>query len=198
MKLGEIFDNNPVFETERLILRKLELTDAEDYYVLASDPAVTTHTTWSRHETLEDSIGFIERVNERVRLRQAYHWGILYKPKGLLIGRTGIINVDPVNERSEIGYALASEYWNLGIVTEATKRIVAFLFNEVGFNRLEARCNENNPGSYRVMEKIGMTCEGLLRKQLKINGMFLDQRTYSILKEEYFEEKKADGQPYTA
>lgn len=67
MKLGEIFDNNPVFETDRLILRKLELTDAADYFLLASDPKVTAHTTWSRHETLEDSIGFLERVNERVR-----------------------------------------------------------------------------------------------------------------------------------
>ena len=52
-------------------------------------------------------------------------------------------------------------------------------------HRLEARCNDANPGSYRVLEKLGMTYEGLLRKQLKIKGVYSDQRLYAILKSDF-------------
>lgn len=66
-----------------------------------------------------------------------------------------------------------------------TRKIVHYGFTELGLNRIEARCNYNNPGSYRVMEKLGMQFEGVLRKQLKIKGQFIDQRMYSILKSDY-------------
>ena len=88
MKLETLFQEDPVFETGRLILRKLKVSDAEAYYKIASDPAVSAHTTWARHETIEDTVGFLERVEERHRMRQAFHWGIVFKPNGRLIGRT--------------------------------------------------------------------------------------------------------------
>jgi len=185
MKLDELFNAHPVFETERLVLRKLVASDAEEYYAFASDPEVAAQTTWAKHETLRDSEEFLTRVEERVALRQAYHWGIRLKSNGKLIGRTGIIHIDDVHDKAEIGYALSRDYWNQGIVTEATRPIIKYMLEEIEMNRLEARCNDSNPGSYRVMEKLGMSFEGLMRKQLRIKGSFVDQRLYAILRSDH-------------
>lgn len=88
-------------------------------------------------------------------------------------------------KKQKIGYALSSEYWNQGYATESTKEVIRFSFIEIGINRIEARCNYDNVGSYRVLEKLGMSCEGILRRQLKIKGNFIDQRIYAVLKRDF-------------
>jgi ribosomal-protein-alanine N-acetyltransferase len=164
MDAGKLFSSPPTFETARLWIRRLELSDAADYFELASDPAVSAETLWDRHASLGETVDYLTRVNQRFDVKQAIHWGIVEKASGKLIGRTGLIHVDPVHEKAEIGYALARAYWSQGIVTEATREIVRYAFVQAGFHRLEARCNASNPGSYRVMEKLGMSFEGLLRE----------------------------------
>jgi ribosomal-protein-alanine N-acetyltransferase len=185
MDVDKIFLNPPVFETERLILRKLEMSDAKQYFEFATDPVVSVETLWDRHIAVDDTIHYLQKVMHKFESKQAIRWGIINKLNNNLIGRTGLISIDSVHEKAEIGYALSSEYWNQGIITEATRIIIQYSFLEVGINRIEARCNFNNTGSYRVLEKLGMTCEGTLRSQLKIKGKFIDQRMYSVLRSDY-------------
>ncbi|WP_138494987.1 GNAT family N-acetyltransferase [Paenibacillus pinistramenti] len=185
MEIEKLFYQSPNFETDRLLLRKLSLADAEDYFRVASNAEVTAQTIWARHTVIEDSINYIQGVLEKYRKREAFHWGIIHKSTGRLIGRTGLIKIDQEHEKAELGYVLSSDYWSQGIITEATKMIIEYGFMELGLNRIEARCNYNNPGSFKVMEKLGMQFEGLLRKQLKIKGQFLDQKLYSILRSDF-------------
>jgi ribosomal-protein-alanine N-acetyltransferase len=185
MDVDKLFSQSPVFISERLILRKLTMDDAEEYFQFASDPLVSVDTLWDRHETLGDTIPYLEKVIHKYDLKQAFRWGIIHRLDNKLIGRTGLISLDPVHEKAEIGYALSSEYWNKGIITEATSEIIKYGFMELGLNRIEGRCNYNNVGSSRVMEKMGMVYEGTLRQQLKIKGKFLDQKLYSILKSDF-------------
>jgi ribosomal-protein-alanine N-acetyltransferase len=180
-----IFGKPPVFETERLHLRKLELEDAPDYFQFANDPTVTAATLWDRHMTIDDTINYLKKVIHKFESKQAIRWGIFNKEDRKLIGRTGLISIDQIHEKAEIGYALSSEYWNQGYATESTKEVIRFSFLEVGINRIEARCNYDNVGSYRVLEKLGMSCEGILRQQLKIKGNFIDQRIYAVLKRDF-------------
>lgn len=156
MELEKLFAHPPCFETERLVIRKFSLDDAADYFQLASNPIVTSQTTWERHDQLEDSINYIQRVLDKYQKMEAFHWAIVYKPTGSLIGRTGLIRMDTQHEKAELGYVISHNYWNQGIVTEATRKVIHYGFTELGLNRIEARCNYNNPGSYRVMEKLGM------------------------------------------
>ena len=107
MVTGKLFLRPPTFETARLQIRKLELSDAADYFELASDPAVSAETVWDPHASMEETVDYLTRVNQRFDMKQAIHWGIVEKSSGKLIGRTGLINVDPVHEKAEIGYALA-------------------------------------------------------------------------------------------
>lgn len=185
MDIDKIFLNPPVFETDRLLLRKLELSDANDYFEFATDSVVSQETLWDRRITVDDTIRYLQKVMHKFETKQAIRWGIINKLNNKLIGRTGLISIDSVHEKAEIGYALSSEYWNRGIVTEATREIIQYSFLEIGINRIEARCNFNNTASYRVLEKLGMTYEGTLRSQLNIKGKFIDQRIYSVLRSDY-------------
>lgn len=185
MNMDQLFDRPPRFETARLQMRLLTLEDVADYYAIASSPVVAAETICRRHETMDDTIGYLQRVKHQYENREAIHWGIVWKETSTLIGRTGLILIDPVHEKAELGYVISDQYWNQGIATEATYPLLNYAFHEIGFNRIEARCNANNRGSYRVMEKLGLTFEGVLRKQLNIQGTYMDQKLYSILKEEY-------------
>ena len=189
MKVDTLFSEMPIFETDRLLLRQLSLDDVEEYYDFASDPIVSTHTLWDRHETVEDTINEMKKVIDKFELRQAYRWAIVFKPHNKLIGRTGLISWNVHHQLAEIGFALSSAYWNKGIMTEATREILTYSFDTLDVNRIEGRCNYNNIGSARVMENIGMRFEGVLRQQLKIKGEFIDQKMYAILKSDYNEIK---------
>jgi len=185
MNMDQLFDCPQGFETSRLQMRRLTLEDAADYFAIASNPIVAAETIWRRHETIDDTIGYLQRVSNQYENREAIHWGIVWKETNTLIGRTGLILIDPVHEKAELGYVISDQYWNLGVATEATSRVLEYAFQDIGFHRIEARCNATNKGSYRVLEKLGLTFEGVLRKQLNIQGTYTDQKLYAILKDEY-------------
>jgi ribosomal-protein-alanine N-acetyltransferase len=71
------------------------------------------------------------------------------------------------------------------IVTEASRAIIKYAFEQLDFHRIEGRCDINNIGSAKTMEKLGMRLEGVLREQLKIQGHFADQKMYAILLTDY-------------
>lgn len=184
MNIDQLFMTEPEFETSTLLLRKITLADVDAYYELASDPAVTTFTLWDTHRSFTDSKIFIERLIHKYDVQEAYHWGVIDKNANKLIGRTGFIQWDLTHERTEIGFALSRPYWNQGIITGATRLIIEYGFSHLGFNRIEGRCSDNNAGSARAMEKLGMKMEGILRGQLKIKGEFVDQKMYAILRDD--------------
>ena len=92
---------------------------------------------------------------------------------------------DRPNERVEIAYSLARKYWNKGLTTEAARAVMDWAFQTYSFNRMYAWCDPRNTGSWRVMEKLGMRQEGLLRSHVKWDGEFRDQLFYGILREEW-------------
>ena len=75
-------------------------------------------------------------------------------------------------ETAEVGYCIGSRWWNQGYVSEALGMVMDFLFDQVGFHRIEARHDEENHASGRVMEKNGMKREGLLRGEMCIRDRF--------------------------
>lgn len=185
MNIEKIFSDSPVFETQRVYLRKLSLDDADDYFSFVSNPLVAVHTIWDYHKTILDSINFLKTIQNKYEAQQAFHWGVVVKSTNKLIGRTGFISFDNEHRKSEIGFALSYEYWGQGIITEASRPIIQYGFEELELNRIEGRCNSDNIGSERVMQKLGMTFEGVLREQLNIKGKFKDQKIYSILRKEF-------------
>jgi ribosomal-protein-alanine N-acetyltransferase len=176
----------PEFRTERLLLRKLSPDDAREVFAYASDPEVARHTTWEAHRSVEESGEFLEKVAERYRLGSHASWGVVHEESGRLIGTCGFDSSwAPAHNRAELGYVLSREFWGRGIMPEAARAVIGFGFEQMGLNKVVARCLVENTASERVMRKLGMTFEGIQRQEVFIKGAYRDIKVYSILRSEF-------------
>ena len=187
MNLLDILANLPTIETERLLLRKITLNDASDMFEYASNPEVSEYTMWSTHVSIEDTKYFLKSLTKMYKKRELVDWGIVHKADKKFIGTCGFVEWSMTHSRGELGYALSGRYWGEGYMSEAVNAIIEFGFREMLLNRIAARCEVNNIASARVMEKVGMQLEGILRQQLFVKGRYWDLKIYSILREEFFD-----------
>jgi [ribosomal protein S5]-alanine N-acetyltransferase len=186
MDIEKIYGNLPTLETERLLLRKITLEDVEDMYSYASNEEVSKYVTWETHKTLSDTKEFVEFVIAQYENKKVAPWGIEYKENGKFIGTIDFVSWSLKHHVAEIGYVLSQDFWGKGIVTEAAKEVIKFGFNNMDLVRIQARCFVENIGSSRVMEKTGMSFEGIIRKGWMLeNGKHQDIKMYSILNEEF-------------
>lgn len=181
----ELFANLPVIETPRLRLRKLSMRDASDVYDYASDPEVAEHVTWEHHRNISDSMHFLRIMIQQYADGLPSPWAIVYKELGKLVGTIGYHVWSPANSCAEVGYALAKDYWNKGIMTEAFEEVIRFGFEKMNLNRIEATCKLANTASEKVMLKCGMKFEGIMRKKLFAKGEYHDLKLYALLKSEH-------------
>ncbi|WP_293132228.1 GNAT family protein [Microcoleus sp. bin38.metabat.b11b12b14.051] len=188
MKLLDILANLPTIETERLLLRKITLNDASDMFEYASNPEVSEYTMWSTHVSIEDTKYFLKSLTRMYKRRELVDWGIVHKAEKKFIGTCGFVEWSMTHSRAEIGYALSARHWGEGYMSEAVNAIIEFGFREMLLNRIMGRCEVNNIASARVMEKVGMQLEGILRQQVFVKGQYWDLKIYSILREEFFDD----------
>lgn len=182
MTAKNIFSNLPTLETERLILRKITMDDAEDLFAYTSDEAVAKYVTWNAHETIHDTKDFIQFVLSRYASNSPAPWAIVYKETNKVIGTIDFVNWQEYHKVAEIGYALSKEYWGKGIMSESLEAVMKFGFEHMDLVRIQAFCMVGNKGSARVMEKAGMLYEGTRRKILYIKGEHRDLMGYAIVK----------------
>lgn len=171
------------FETEKLILRRITKKDAEDMYEYAKNPEVSKFLTWSPHESLFYTKGYIKFLQKKYRSGEYHDWGIEFKENSKFIGTCGFSTFDPDNLKAEIGYVLNPDYHGMGIATEAVKAVIEYSFDNLGLHRLEARTVEENTASEKVLEKCGFTLEGTFKDELFLKGEFKSIRHYAILNE---------------
>ncbi|WP_341735731.1 GNAT family protein [Microcoleus sp. CAWBG640] len=185
----DILSNLPTIETERLLLRKITLNDANDMFEYGSDPLVSQYTMWSTHTSIEDTKSFLRSLTKMYKKRELIDWGIVHKSEQKLIGTCGYVEWSMNHSRAQIGYALSRKYWNQGYMSEAVSAIIDFGFREMSLNKIEARCAQKNIASARVMEKVGMQLEGILRQQLFVKDQYWDLKIYSILRDDFFADR---------
>ncbi|NLM52496.1 MAG: GNAT family N-acetyltransferase [Firmicutes bacterium] len=179
------FKGTPQLETERLILRKLTLQDADDIFAYGSDPEVSRFMTWETHQSIEETKSFINFILDKYEKDEAGEWGIVLKSTGKLIGSVGIPRYDLQNKSAEIGYVLSRKYWGQGIMPEAVSRVLQFAFEEMGLNRIESCHYVRNEKSGRVMQKVGMSFEGVVREKIFAKNKFWDVKQYAILRSDW-------------
>ena len=181
MQIDDIYSDLPNLETERTILRKLRSEDEQDLFLYASNDEVSRYTVWSTHRTIEDTRIYLARVLNKYNNKTVAPWGIEDKHTGQLIGTAGFMTWNLSHSKAELGYALSQDYWNRGYMTEVIREIISFGFNTMKLIRIEANCLPMNLSSARVMEKVGMTHEGTLRKSIFVKGTYEDLKLYSII-----------------
>lgn len=173
-------------ETDRLILRRYVIADADAMYKnWASDSEVTKFLTWQPHSSVDVSRGIIENWLKEYSDEKYYQWAIVLKDNGN--EPIGDISVGQMNEdisMVHIGYCLGRAWWRRGIMSEALKAVMDFMFDTVEVNRVESRHDPMNPNSGKVMQKCGMKYEGTLRSADRNNQGICDACYYALLRSE--------------
>lgn len=142
-------------ETERLVLRKLKTNDAEEVYKnWTSDEEVSKYMRWSTHKSIEETKCWLKEEEENYKKNDYYTWGIELKGIDELIGSIGAFYRED-DDRYEIGYGIGKKYWRKGYTSEALKRVMEYLINEVGIKRFKSVHAKLNPASGAVMQKVG-------------------------------------------
>ena len=173
-------------ETERLTLRRFTLEDAEKMFTnWASDKAVTEFLTWPPHQTVELTKSLLAEWISDYEKPDVYNWVIELKGEKVPIGNISVVRHRDETLSCDLGYCMGTRWWGNGLMPEAGRAVLAYLFEEVGFNRIAATHDKNNPKSGRVMQKLGMTYEGTLRSAGHNNQGIVDEVWYSILKDEW-------------
>ena len=148
--------------TARLVLRKPRLDDAgaifEEY---GRDPAVTRYMIWPTHQSVADAETFLPVCLAAWDAGTEFTWALTLKGTDRLVGA---IALRPGGARADLGYVLARRLWGQGLIPEAGQAIVDLVLQDPAVVRIQAMCDVDNTASARVMEKLGMTLEGTLRR----------------------------------
>jgi ribosomal-protein-alanine N-acetyltransferase len=175
----------PQLDTPRLRLRRLTMRDAADIYRYSRDSEVARYVLWDAHRSVSDSRAYLRFMLRRYRNHEPASWGIEWKQTGEIIGTIGFMWIQDDNAAAEVGYSLAREYWNQGIMTEALQAVIRYAFDGLDLNRVEAQHETTNPASGAVMRKCHMVKEGTLRSRLFNKGRYMDVDLYAILRKDY-------------
>ncbi|MBQ8311317.1 MAG: GNAT family N-acetyltransferase [Clostridia bacterium] len=186
-KIYRVFSHLPELTTERLTLRKMLVADTSDMYEYASRQDVTKFLTWQPHPDRDYTREYLQYLGGRYSAGMFYDWAVVYEPDCKMIGTCGFTSFNCSSDSAEVGYVLNPEYWGRGIAVEALGRILTFGFEDLGLHRIEARFIDGNDRSRRVMEKAGMTFEGVLREGMLVKGNYVNVGICSVLESEWKE-----------
>jgi [ribosomal protein S5]-alanine N-acetyltransferase len=170
-------------ETERVVLRDPRKDDAFDIFNnYAQDPEVTKYLVWQPHKTIETTKKFIDLYINKNKVSDNLVFSIYHKTDRQVIG---MIEFNLDGFKATFGYVLSKKYWNTGIMTESMKPILNYIFKLEKIKRIWATHNINNEASGKVMVKLGMSFEGVLRKNIvypNISTEPQDTKIYSLVK----------------
>jgi RimJ/RimL family protein N-acetyltransferase len=172
-----------ILKTSRLTLRPPVMVDAEAIFTeYAQDAEVAKYMIWRPHKNVEETRDFIRRCVKGWEEGASFPWIITLNEDGRLIGMIEC----RVNEyKMDMGYVLARSHWGRGYMPEAARPVVDWGLAQREIFRIWAVCDVENPGSARVMEKVGMQREGILRRWIlhpNLGDEPRDVYCYSIVK----------------
>jgi RimJ/RimL family protein N-acetyltransferase len=171
-----------VIQTERLILRPWSFDDIPDVLTYAPDAEWALYLPVPHPYTETDAHRFIA---SQILLDREQHASWAIRHDGHAIGGVNI-RFFCESQVGEMGYSIAPRLWGRGLATEAARAVVAAAFGEYPqLCRIRAMADARNTRSHRVLEKLGMTREGLLRKNRLVHQALVDEVWYGVLRSEW-------------
>ena len=178
--LNLLLEKNSHLESEHLFLRPISIEDTEDMHEYTADEE-TTKFLYHAHKDLDQTKKMIENYFMK---EPAGKYAIVLKESNKMIGAIEF-RIHEWNKSGELGFTLNRCFWGKGYITEASKVVLDLAFNTLGLERVFAESHVQNAASAKVMQRLGMTHEGTMRKNHMIKGTLVDSVYYSILKEEF-------------
>lgn len=182
-----IYAGTPTLETDRLVLRKIELTDAQsvfDHWL--SDDRVMDNLIKGAHKSVSETIERVTEIVSKYDTQEFCYWGIELKASGELIGAIDLFNFDNMTENCDVGYSIGYKWWNKGYGTEALRAVIKFGFRHMKIHKISAAHNTDNPASGKIMRKVGMKQEGTIKHMIRnAKNNYKDCVVYGLLQEDY-------------
>lgn len=170
--------------TDRLLLRDFVRSDEIAVHAFASDPDATRYTTWGPN-THDETRAFLDHVLAEAvgPRRDCFSLAAVERPTNRLVGSVQIEVESHEDRRGELGFVFSPVCWGRGYATEATLRLIRFGFERLDLHRVAATCDPANLASARVLEKAGMTREGVMRGHLRRrDGTWRDSLLYAVVR----------------
>lgn len=172
-------------QTPRLHLRPLLPTDAESLFRIYSDPEFMRYWSSQPWSSLAQAQSLIERDLKELASGEHLRVGIFLNESHAMVGTCSLFNINEQCRRAEVGYGIASTHWRRGYMSEGVGALIAYAFQELGLNRLEADIDPRNVASAASLEKLGFTREGLLRERWIVGTEVSDSALYGLLAREW-------------
>ncbi len=175
-------NSETIVETERLRIRQLIEADIPALYAIFSHPEVMRYWGSPPWASITEAEGRLARVKEGYLSEENFQWGIERKADGALLGTCSLFSFNRPSRRCELGYALGRPYWGQGYMGEALQALVAYAFETLDLNRLEADIDPRNEGSAKTLERLGFQKEGLMPERWIVAGEVSDTWFYGLLR----------------
>jgi len=171
----------PTIETDRLILRPFQISDAARVKELAGAYEIYRPTLNIPHP-YEDGMAemWISTHATQFYSGEGVNLAVTLKGDGLLIGAIGL-GASPKHNRAELGYWIGVPYWGSGYCTEAAIAVIKYGFEALKLHKITCSHTEWNTASGRVMQKAGMHKEGTLVDHVMKDGEYRTMVLYGII-----------------
>jgi len=179
------FSKFPQLETQRLILRQLEETDAPEMFELRSHPEVMKYIDRPRPRTVLEADLHIQLILEKQKKGEGINWAIVPKGHVKMVGTIGLFGIEPENFRAEIGYTLMPEFHRKGLMSEALPMVCDFGFKNMCLHTIFATVHHENSASIKILEKTGFEKEGHFKASIFHRGSFRDLLFYTLFEDQY-------------
>ncbi|MFX1376831.1 MAG: GNAT family N-acetyltransferase [Promethearchaeota archaeon] len=174
----------PFIEGTRINLCPSNTDHINLYTKWMNSPKTRKYARYVIPQNVEEVKKMFEPKEERVASEIFFE--IWHRADEKPIGYVGLIRIRWFNRRAFIFYLIGeTEYWGKGLATEAVKLIMEYGFNELNLNKIKATVFTPNIASIRVLEKINFKHELTLKKEVFIDGKYVDALKFSILKNEW-------------
>lgn len=171
----------PVLGTDRLVLRNLLPTDADEVLAIRGNETTMQYIPRPVARTKEDALAVIDMITGFTARNERINWAVTEKETDKLIGIIGYVNFRAESHRAEVGYVLNHEYQRRGIMYEALRAVLDYGFNVLQLHSIEAIIRTDNIASIQLVEKAGFVREALFRDYVYHNGRYWDEYVYSLI-----------------
>ena len=178
-------ESYPELHTSQLSLREFTAEDALDVQRLVGEWEVARTLAVVPHPYPDGMAEeWIATHRPAFEAGEIIDWALVLRGEGELMGDIRL-RPNARDDNAELGYWIGKPYWGHGYATEAAKEVVRYAFEDLGLHRMHAEHLGSNPASGRVMQKIGMTREGVMREHYKKWGAYEDRVAYGLLAREW-------------
>ncbi len=154
------FNPFPVIKTERLVLRQLDAADAAELFYIRTHSVVLRYTNMAVHQNVAETETYIERISANTAAGDAVMWAIALKSDPKIIGTICYWNIEPENDRAEIGYILHPDLHGRGLMGEAVSAVIPYGFDVMKLQTIVADLHEDNTASVQLLKRRGFVKEG--------------------------------------